>query len=160
MIPLLGIWVMPVHWIKACCIWAKKKTFLSLNFCSLFFQISSPFYNRNWFPEKKNFKFHLQVGFLGPPGEPIKLPSLLIGILSEFSSSWKVPNVGSRLWLLQGHNLSTIVYYTMKTAKLSNTIWLHKCFIQCRVKLEQKETEQKLLFPKFVHHDCKTSWKA
>ena len=69
---------------------------------------------------KKKFKFHLQVGFLGTPGKPIKLPSPLIGILSEFSSSWKVPNVGSRLWLLQGHSLSTIVYYTMKSAQLSN----------------------------------------
>ena len=29
------------------------------------------------------------------------------------------------------HNLSTIVYYTMKYAKLSSTIYLHKCFIQC-----------------------------
>ena len=83
---------------------------------------------RNWLNEKKKFKFHFQVGFLGPPAphnEAVKLPSPLIGILSEFSSSWKVPNVGSRLWLLQGHNLSTIVYYTMKSAKLSNAIWLH-----------------------------------
>ena len=31
----------------------KKKTFLSLNFFSLFFHRSSPFYNRNWFHEKK-----------------------------------------------------------------------------------------------------------
>ena len=38
----------------------------------------------------------------------------------------------SRLWFLQGHNLSTKVYYTMESAhKLSNTIWLLKCFIQC-----------------------------
>ena len=62
----------------------QKKTFLSLIFCSLFFQITSHFYIRNWFQEKK-FKFHLNVGFLGPPGKPIKLPSPLIGILSEFS---------------------------------------------------------------------------
>ena len=40
-------------------------------------------------------------------------------------------NVGNRLWLLQGHNLSTIVNYTMKSAKLSKGFWLHKCFIQC-----------------------------
>ena len=85
-------------------------------------------------PWKKNFKFHLQVGFLGPPNEPFKLQSPLIGILSEFSSSWKVPNVGSRLWLLQWHNLSTIVNHTMKSAKLSNTICPHKCLIQCTVR--------------------------
>ena len=30
--------------------------------------------------------------------------------------------------------LQDIVYYTMKSAKLSNTIYLHKCFIQCIVR--------------------------
>ena len=72
------------------------------------------------------------MGFLGPPSEPIKLPSPLIGILSEFSSSWKVPNVDSRLWLLQGHNMNTIIYYTRKSAKkLFNTLYPHKSFIRC-----------------------------
>ena len=33
--------------------------------------------------------------------------------------------------LLNSFFLRTIVYYTMKSAKLSNAIWLHKCFIQC-----------------------------
>ena len=80
---------------------------------------------------KKKFQIPPPSWFSGTPGELIKLLSPLIGILSEFSSSWKVPNVGSRLWLLQGHNLSTIVNYTMKSAKLSNAFWLHKCFIQC-----------------------------
>ena len=59
------------------------------------------------------------------------MPSPLICFLSEFSSSWKAPNVGSRLRLLQWLNLSTIVYHTMKSAKLSNAICPHKCFIWC-----------------------------
>ena len=80
---------------------------------------------------KKKIQIPPLSDFSGPPSKPIKLPSPLICILSEFSSSWKIPNVGSRLWLLQGHNLSTIIYNSMKSAKLSNTIYLHKWFIQC-----------------------------
>ena len=112
---------LPMHWIKPGGIWAKK-SFLSLNFFSLFFILVATF-TIEIDSMKKKFKFHLQVGFLGPLASPLNC------ILSEFSSSWKVPNVGSRLWLLQGHNLSTIVYYTMTSAKLSNTTW--QCFIQC-----------------------------
>ena len=100
------------------------------------------------------------MGFLGPPGEPIKLPSPLIGILSEFSSSWKVPNVDSRLWLLQGHNLSTIVYYTMKSAKLSNTIYLHKCFIQCTGLIMQLDFEPLLQIWSFMTDSQRTKIRS
>ena len=108
--------------IKLCGICAKKS--LSLNFFSLFFQNYSLFYRNRSLKKKWILPYS---GFSGPKSEPIKLPSPLIGILSDFSSSWKVPNV--RLWLLLGHNLSTIVYNIMKSAKLSNIIYLQKCFI-------------------------------
>ena len=115
-------------------VFKQKKVFFFLNFLSLFFQIISLFNIRNWFHKKNSNS--TSMGFLGPPSKPVKLPSPLIGILSEFSSSWKIPNGGSRFWLLQGHNLSTIVYYTMKSAKLYTTFNIHKCFIQCTVHLK------------------------
>ena len=111
---------------------SKKKLFCLWTFLASFFTVVTPFIIKID-SMKKKFQIPPPSGFSGTPGKPIKLPSPLIGILSEFSSSWKVPNVGSRLWLLQGHNLSTIVNYTMKSAKLSNAIRLHKCFIQCTV---------------------------
>ena len=77
---------------------------------------------------KKKIQIPHPSVFSGTPSKPAKLPSPLICFLSEFSSSWKAPNVGSRLRLLQLLNLSTIVYHTMKSAKLSNAICPHKCF--------------------------------
>ena len=72
----------------------KKKLFCLWTFSASFFTVVAPF-TIEIDSMKKKFKFHVQVSFQGPPSEPIKLPSPLIGILSEFSSSWKVPNVDS-----------------------------------------------------------------
>ena len=115
-----------MHWIKLCGI-CQKKRFCLWTFLASFFRIIA------YFTETDSLKIFFWIqpesGFYGPQSEPVKLPSPLIGILSDFSSSWKVPNV--RLWLFQGHNLNTIVYYTLKSAMFSNTIYPHKCFIQC-----------------------------
>ena len=71
----------------------KKKTFLSLNFFSLFFHRSSPFYNRNWFHEKKFSNSTSKCVFGPPPSEPAKSPSPLI-------SSDKSVSISFKLWLI------------------------------------------------------------
>ena len=81
----------------------KNKVFFLWTFFA-FFQFSSLFYIRNWFHEEK-FQIPPPSGFSRPPKKPAKL--------------WVI-YVGRILWLLQEHNLSTIVYYSNFSRKVQS----------------------------------------